>query len=53
MYGTAFPTPVSEWVLVIYHLNFFAIIAFANTFYDSVHDIEDLQVREVISNQPT
>ena len=32
------PTPLFEWVLVIYYVNFFAIASYANAFYDSIHE---------------
>jgi len=34
---TAF-CPISEWVLVIYYANFFAIASYTNQFYDSIHE---------------
>ena len=32
------PTPLFEWITVLYYLNFFAIMAFTNDFYDSIHE---------------
>lgn len=32
------PTPLFEWITVLYFVNFFAIMAFTNPFYDSVHE---------------
>ena len=36
------PTPIVEWICVLYYANFFAIASYANGFYDSVHEDGDL-----------
>ena len=37
-----FLTPVSEWAVVIYYANFFAIASYTNQYYDSVHEFGTL-----------
>ena len=37
-YGTQVSTPFAEWVLVLYYANFFGIISFTNSFYETVHE---------------
>eukprot|EP00347_Sterkiella_histriomuscorum_P005602 403355972 len=32
------PTPIIEWITVLYYANFFSIASYANGFYDSVHE---------------
>ena len=31
--------PLSEWALVLYYANFFAIASYTNEFYDSIHEV--------------
>ena len=36
--STKVPTPILEWGVVLYYVNFFAIISNDNPFYDSIHE---------------
>lgn len=37
VYHSRGPTPIIEWMTVLYYANFFSIVSFVNNFYDSVH----------------
>lgn len=38
IYHSHGPTPIIEWITVLYYANFFSIASYANGFYDSVHE---------------
>jgi hypothetical protein len=45
-YGVNYPTPLIQWVMFLYNINFFALISITNNFYDTVHDGADLKKKQ-------
>jgi len=40
-------TPLAEWVTTILYINYFAILSFTNTYYESVHPFDNAPVMKI------
>lgn len=38
IYGTSTEAAFTQWLMVVYYLNFFGVISFTNKFYETVHE---------------
>ncbi len=37
-YGNSYQAAITQWIMVLYYINFFGLIRFTNKFYETVHE---------------